>query len=113
MTIIFFLALLAARDFSIASSRPRSICRVYGGMVLVTLTVGLTLFSGSAYLWKNRRLLRLSEGAPRIVGPALEPNRGNRLRSVQLNPDRVRVDHQPMRELATWTNPVSVAGVHL
>ena len=75
ITIIFFLALLAARDFSIASSAAVNLLWVYGGMVLVTLTVGLTLFSGSAYLWKNRRLLRLSEGAPRHVSPALEPNR--------------------------------------
>ncbi len=57
ITIIFFLALLAARDFSIASSAAVNLLWVYGGMVLVTLTVGLTLFSGSAYLWKNRRLL--------------------------------------------------------
>ena len=57
ITIIFFLALLAARDFSIASSAAVNLLWVYGGMILVTLTVGLTLFSGSAYLWKNRRLL--------------------------------------------------------
>ena len=47
----------AGRDFSIASSAAVNLLWVYGGMVLVTLTVGLTLFSGSAYLWKNRRLL--------------------------------------------------------
>jgi CDP-diacylglycerol---glycerol-3-phosphate 3-phosphatidyltransferase len=57
ITIIFFLALLAARDFSIASSAAVNLLWVYGGMILVTLTIGLTLFSGSAYLWKNRRLL--------------------------------------------------------
>jgi CDP-diacylglycerol--glycerol-3-phosphate 3-phosphatidyltransferase len=57
ITIVFFLALLAARDFSTGSPAIIDSLWAYGGTVLITLTVGLTLFSGSAYLWKNRRLL--------------------------------------------------------
>jgi CDP-diacylglycerol---glycerol-3-phosphate 3-phosphatidyltransferase len=57
ITIVFFLALLAADDFAPVGSETVDLLWTYGGATLVTVTVVLTVFSGSAYLWKNRRLL--------------------------------------------------------
>ncbi|HEY5742366.1 MAG TPA: CDP-diacylglycerol--glycerol-3-phosphate 3-phosphatidyltransferase [Terrimicrobiaceae bacterium] len=57
ITIIFFLSLLAADDFAPLGTDVVDLLWTYGGAALVTITVVLTVFSGSAYLWKNRRLL--------------------------------------------------------
>lgn len=57
ITIIFFLSLLAADDFAPLGTDVVDVLWTYGGAALVTITVVLTVFSGSAYLWKNRRLL--------------------------------------------------------
>ena len=57
ITIVFFLALLALRDLGLENSPIIGLLWSYGGAFLVTVTVALTLFSGSAYLWKNRDLL--------------------------------------------------------
>ena len=56
ITIVFFLALLALRDLGLENSPIIGLLWSYGGAFLVTVTVALTLFSGSAYLWKNRDL---------------------------------------------------------
>ena len=60
ITIVFFLALLALRDLSLESLPVVNLLWTYGGAFLVTVTVALTLFSGFAYLWKNRGLLSAS-----------------------------------------------------
>ncbi|HEY5704338.1 MAG TPA: CDP-diacylglycerol--glycerol-3-phosphate 3-phosphatidyltransferase [Terrimicrobiaceae bacterium] len=57
ITIVFFLALLALRDLGLENSPAVDLLWFYGGVSLVSITVALTLFSGSAYLWKNRVLL--------------------------------------------------------
>jgi CDP-diacylglycerol---glycerol-3-phosphate 3-phosphatidyltransferase len=57
ITIVFFLALLAADDFAPDAADAVELLWAYGGAALVTITVVLTVFSGSAYLWKNRVLL--------------------------------------------------------
>jgi CDP-diacylglycerol---glycerol-3-phosphate 3-phosphatidyltransferase len=57
ITIVFFLALLAADDFAPLGSDVVDLLWSYGGAALVTVTVVLTVFSGLAYLWKNRTLL--------------------------------------------------------
>jgi CDP-diacylglycerol---glycerol-3-phosphate 3-phosphatidyltransferase len=57
ITIVFFLALLAADDFAPVGSDVVDLLWSYGGGALVTITVVLTVFSGLAYLWKNRTLL--------------------------------------------------------
>jgi CDP-diacylglycerol---glycerol-3-phosphate 3-phosphatidyltransferase len=57
ITIVFFLALLAADDFAPEGSEVVDLFWGYGGAALVTITVVLTVFSGFAYLWKNRVLL--------------------------------------------------------
>lgn len=58
ITIVFFLFLLAADDFS----RPEANAwRMFAwdkiGPILVGITVILTVYSGLAYFWKNRSLL--------------------------------------------------------
>jgi CDP-diacylglycerol--glycerol-3-phosphate 3-phosphatidyltransferase len=63
ITIVFFLALLAADDFAPEGSDVVDLLWTYGGIALVTVTVVLTVFSGSAYLWKNRRLLSPNQAA--------------------------------------------------
>ena len=60
ITIVFFLALLALRDLGLENSPIVDLLWSYGGAFLVTVTVALTLFSGFAYLWKNRALLSAS-----------------------------------------------------
>ncbi|HET6892256.1 MAG TPA: CDP-alcohol phosphatidyltransferase family protein, partial [Pyrinomonadaceae bacterium] len=57
ITILFFLALLAVDDFVSENSDVVDLLWSYGGATLVTITVVLTVFSGLAYLWKNRVLL--------------------------------------------------------
>jgi len=57
ITIVFFLALLALRDLPVDKSPIVDWLWTHGGAFLVTVTVALTVFSGSAYLWKNRALL--------------------------------------------------------
>jgi CDP-diacylglycerol---glycerol-3-phosphate 3-phosphatidyltransferase len=57
ITIVFFLALLSADDFAPVGSDVVDLLWSYGGAALVTVTVVLTVFSGLAYLWKNRMLL--------------------------------------------------------
>jgi CDP-diacylglycerol---glycerol-3-phosphate 3-phosphatidyltransferase len=57
ITIVFFLALLALRDLGLEDSPLVDGLWSYGGAFLVSVTVALTLFSGFAYLWKNRALL--------------------------------------------------------
>jgi CDP-diacylglycerol---glycerol-3-phosphate 3-phosphatidyltransferase len=60
ITIVFFLALLALRDLGLEDSPLVDGLWSYGGAFLVSVTVALTLFSGFAYLWKNRALLSAS-----------------------------------------------------
>jgi CDP-diacylglycerol--glycerol-3-phosphate 3-phosphatidyltransferase len=57
ITIVYFRALLAADDFAPEGTDVVDLLWGYGGAALVTATVALTVFSGLAYLWKNRRLL--------------------------------------------------------
>jgi CDP-diacylglycerol--glycerol-3-phosphate 3-phosphatidyltransferase len=62
VTAIFFLLMLAARDyvdFSGAGPAALAYQRIWdwGGDFLVTVTVGLTIISGAGYLWKNRTLI--------------------------------------------------------
>jgi CDP-diacylglycerol---glycerol-3-phosphate 3-phosphatidyltransferase len=57
ITIVFFLALLALRELSVENSPTLDLLWSRGGAFLVTVTTVLTVFSGSAYLWKNRQLL--------------------------------------------------------
>lgn len=58
ITILFFLILLAAGDCFGDESRWLLFlaCRI--GPILIGITVVLTIYSGLAYLWKNRGLLR-------------------------------------------------------
>ncbi len=63
ITIVFFLALLAADDFAPEGTDVVDLLWGYGGAALVTVTVALTVFSGLAYLWKNRRLLSPEQSA--------------------------------------------------
>lgn len=56
ITIVYFLTLLAAAEWTKGDVLATA-WRV-GGLVLVPLTVGLTVYSGAAYLWKNRALVR-------------------------------------------------------
>jgi CDP-diacylglycerol---glycerol-3-phosphate 3-phosphatidyltransferase len=58
-TVIFFLALLCAREI-----RPGAMEETwwqnawrYGGDALLWITVGLTIYSGLGYLWRHRRLI--------------------------------------------------------
>jgi CDP-diacylglycerol---glycerol-3-phosphate 3-phosphatidyltransferase len=60
ITIVFFLALLALRDLGLEDSPIVDGLWSYGGAFLVSVTVALTLFSGFAYLWKNRALVSAS-----------------------------------------------------
>jgi len=60
ITIIFFLLLLTWRDFDPSIGAEGSFwvsAWIYGGGVLITVTVILTIYSGLGYLWKNRDLL--------------------------------------------------------
>lgn len=59
ITILFFLTLLAVRDY-FGPGPIWTIAWTWGGMTLVTVTVVLTFYSGLTYLWKNRTLLTTS-----------------------------------------------------
>lgn len=56
ITVLFFLFLLAANDLSQASWIAWAWETV--GPCLITITLLMTLFSGAAYLWNHRSLLR-------------------------------------------------------
>ena len=57
ITILFFLILLAAGDIFGDESRWLKFLWVHVGPVLIGITIVLTIYSGLAYLWKNRSLL--------------------------------------------------------
>jgi len=62
ITAIFFLLMLAAREFArLADATSAALIYwrvwVWGGAVLLCVTVALTLVSGAGYLWKNRALI--------------------------------------------------------
>lgn len=60
ITILFFLLLLTIRDFAPAVAKPGKLWMdawVYGGAILIAVTVVLTLYSGLGYLFRNRKLL--------------------------------------------------------
>jgi len=58
ITILFFLVLLAAGDCFGDESRWLLFLGQRIGPILIGITVVLTIYSGLAYLWKNRTLLR-------------------------------------------------------
>ena len=58
ITILFFLILLAAGDCFGDESRWLRFLWVQVGPFLIGITIILTIYSGLAYLWKNRNLLR-------------------------------------------------------
>lgn len=57
ISILYFLGLLAWKQPAVGESWAGSPIWSWLGAGLITVTVVLTLFSGLAYLWKNRRLL--------------------------------------------------------
>ena len=59
-TVIFFLCLLAAREFDGLglSAALLDDAQSYLGTPLIGIALGLTLYSGGGYLWKNRELLK-------------------------------------------------------
>jgi CDP-diacylglycerol--glycerol-3-phosphate 3-phosphatidyltransferase len=57
ITIIFFLALLAVREWAGATAAWDELAWQWGGAALLWLTVALTLISGLGYLWKNRTVI--------------------------------------------------------
>ncbi len=63
-TVAFFLALLAAIEVRPAASQEIwwQDAWIYGGNALLWITIGLTAYSGLAYLWRHRALLRMEEG---------------------------------------------------
>jgi CDP-diacylglycerol--glycerol-3-phosphate 3-phosphatidyltransferase len=58
ITILFFLILLAAGDFFGDESHWLLFLGLKVGPILIAITIILTIYSGLAYLWKNRNLLR-------------------------------------------------------
>ncbi len=58
ITILFFLTLLAAGDCFGDESRWLRFFWMEIGPILIGITVLLTIYSGLAYLWKNRNLLQ-------------------------------------------------------
>ncbi len=58
LTILFFLILLAAGDCFGDESLWLHFLWIKVGPLLIGITIFLTLYSGLAYLWKNRYLLR-------------------------------------------------------
>ena len=59
VTVIFFLALLSAREIKPATSQAAWWQNAwhYGGNGLLWITIGLTIYSGLGYLWQHRRLI--------------------------------------------------------
>jgi CDP-diacylglycerol--glycerol-3-phosphate 3-phosphatidyltransferase len=59
VTVIFFLLLLAAIEIrpAVGGSRWWQILWAYGGNTLLWITIGLTIYSGLGYLWRNRGLI--------------------------------------------------------
>jgi CDP-diacylglycerol---glycerol-3-phosphate 3-phosphatidyltransferase len=61
VTVIYFLLLLSLSEFERAGVIHGLLWFAhawkYGGAALITLALGLTLYSGGGYLWKNRDLL--------------------------------------------------------
>lgn len=58
ITIVFFLGLHAWEEFAPSDSKTLGWTRNDVGPVLIAITVILTAYSGLAYLWKNRELLK-------------------------------------------------------
>lgn len=60
VTVIFFLLLLSARELrpGVDNTGWWQIAWRYGGNVLLWITIGLTIYSALAYLWRHRGLLR-------------------------------------------------------
>jgi phosphatidylglycerophosphate synthase len=58
ITILFFLTLLAAGDLFGDGTRWLRFLWMEVGPWLIGITVVLTIYSGLAYLWKNRNLLK-------------------------------------------------------
>jgi CDP-diacylglycerol--glycerol-3-phosphate 3-phosphatidyltransferase len=59
VTVVFFLALLAARELRFADGESLWWSRAWheGGPVLLWITVALTLYSGLAYAWRHRAVV--------------------------------------------------------
>ena len=61
VAVIYFLLLLAARELAVAGGLPLGAWWTpawhRGGPVLIAVALGLTLYSGVGYLWKNRALI--------------------------------------------------------
>lgn len=60
ITIIFFLLLLTAHEWTSAATTWDDAGWKYGGPLLLTITVVLTLGSGAGYLWKNRSVIEMA-----------------------------------------------------
>jgi CDP-diacylglycerol--glycerol-3-phosphate 3-phosphatidyltransferase len=58
-TILFFLALLALEELNSGAS-PAWLPQTwdYGRLILIPIVLGVTLYSGFGYLWRNRALIR-------------------------------------------------------
>ncbi|MEP6699577.1 MAG: CDP-diacylglycerol--glycerol-3-phosphate 3-phosphatidyltransferase [Verrucomicrobiota bacterium] len=63
ITVIFFLALLAARELEYFDSRSVWWARLWdeGGMLLVWITMALTIYSGLRYAWLHRDVISPDE----------------------------------------------------
>ncbi len=62
ITVIYFLLLLSLAEFERAGVIHGLLWWAhawrYGGIALIALALGLTLYSGGGYLWKNRELIK-------------------------------------------------------
>ena len=86
ITILFFLVLLAAGDFFGDDSHWLRFLGKTSGPILIGITIILTIYSGLAYLWKNRKLLsRRCHTSPEA---ALRPISSISPSSGPLPPDR-------------------------
>jgi CDP-diacylglycerol---glycerol-3-phosphate 3-phosphatidyltransferase len=63
ITVIFFLTLLAAVELRYVDERSTWWARAWGdaGPVLVWITIGLTIYSGLGFAWRNRALIALDQ----------------------------------------------------
>jgi|SRR5450432_1055037 len=59
VTVIFFLALLSAREIKRTANQEQWWQQAwsYGGNALLWITIGLTIYSGLGYLWRHRELI--------------------------------------------------------